>query len=166
MPANGSSSTSPQAQERRSRAEAVLRREVLVLAEADAMGRKNKFEALQRATFTINIHLKSGQGLRAADKNGKSDPYVVATLGKMKRKSRVIKKTLEPVWDEVLTFKGVDEATLRNDKLRLKCYDLDVPLIGINALSDELGVLHVSLAPLLSQPSIDFHEELDTQVGT
>ena len=39
-------------------------------------------------------------GLLAADSNGLADPYAKLRVGGVKKTSRVIKKTLEPVWEE------------------------------------------------------------------
>ena len=38
---------------------------------------------------SIRVHLDRGVGLKAADKNGKSDPYVAVTVGKTKKKTKV-----------------------------------------------------------------------------
>ena len=146
----------------RKEAEARLREELRVLAEADAIKEKNE-ASLRRSPFMVEVHLRYAHGLRAADKNGMSDPYVVAMLGKVKRKSKVVKKTLEPVWDEVLTLDGVDEDVLRGSKLRLKCYDMDLAVLGRSAMSDDLGFVDVSLEPLLAKPSVDFRQTLSTQ---
>ena len=48
----------------------------------------------------LKILLKKGVGLKAADLNGKSDPYVIVCCGKQERKSKIIKKTLDPVWNQ------------------------------------------------------------------
>lgn len=129
------------------------------MAPAAAYATENKIQK----PFKIELLLKSGHGLLAADKNGKSDPYVVATLGKLKCKSKVIKKTLDPVWNEVLTLEGVDENSLVDATLRLKCYDQDLSVLGVNAMADDLGSLDVPLAPLLEQPSLDFRGALSKQ---
>ena len=99
-----------------------------------------------------------GVGLRAADRNGKSDPYVVAHLGsKHKKKSRVVKKTLDPEWDEVLEFDG----TLRDflaQPLLLKVYDWD--RLSFN---DLLGEVSVGLDGLRGASSQSFSLRLSTQ---
>lgn len=98
--------------------------ETRVVFGGETFGAEEQSEApLRHKPFEIQLHLKSGHGLLAADRNGLSDPYIVATLGNVKRKSTVIKETLDPVWDEVLTLRGNDENVLRDAKLRLDCYD-------------------------------------------
>ena len=39
--------------------------------------------------------------------NGKSDPYVIVQAGRQEKKSKkIIKKTLDPVWDEEIILSG------------------------------------------------------------
>lgn len=42
--------------------------------------------------------------LRAADVNGSSDPICKVKLGPFKARTRVLKKTLEPEWNETFSF--------------------------------------------------------------
>lgn len=42
--------------------------------------------------------------LRAADVNGSSDPICKVKLGPFKARTRVLKKTLEPEWNETFIF--------------------------------------------------------------
>lgn len=58
----------------------------------------------------IRVHLKSAERLRAADKNGLSDPYVKLHLGGMSERSAVVKKTLNPKfdWDFAFRFSHLD----------------------------------------------------------
>ncbi|KAF9270554.1 tricalbin [Marasmius fiardii PR-910] len=50
---------------------------------------------------SLRVTLLEGRDLRAADRGGKSDPYVVFSLNGMKvAKSQTIKKTLNPTWNE------------------------------------------------------------------
>ena len=108
----------------------------------------------------LRIELLSGSGLLAADKNGLSDPYVVLRLGGKRKRSKTLKRTLEPEcgrsdpspssspspspspsprtlepeWNEMLEFKGVHvrEAT----SLTVSVYDAD--LIGRDDFLGEL----------------------------
>ena len=41
-----------------------------------------------------------GRDLAACDSNGLSDPYVKLTYQKVKAKTQIIRKTLNPVWNE------------------------------------------------------------------
>lgn len=42
--------------------------------------------------------------LRGADVNGSSDPFCKVKLGPFKAKTRVLKKTLDPEWNETFIF--------------------------------------------------------------
>ena len=49
----------------------------------------------------------SATGLKSADPNGKSDPYVRLTLAGQQAKSKTIMKSFDPQWDETFEFVGV-----------------------------------------------------------
>ena len=49
----------------------------------------------------------SATGIKSADLNGKSDPYVRLTLAGQQAKSKTIMKSLDPQWDETFEFVGV-----------------------------------------------------------
>ena len=79
--------------------------------------------------------------------------HIGCTCGRKKAQrhlTQIVKKTLDPVWDEVLTFEGVDESTLREQSLRLKCYDHDGPRLGINAFEPTYAIMVSSCGSLLS----------------
>ena len=51
------------------------------------------------------VHIKKAKGLAAKDRNGLSDPYIKVSLnGGVEKKSKIIYKTLDPVWDEYFIF--------------------------------------------------------------
>lgn len=89
---------------------------------------------------TLHVHVSSAANLKAGDNDGLSDPYVKLSLNGEHRKSRTIKKTLHPVWEETFSFSGT-LGTLVREHLRLVVMDYD-------ALSsdDLLGNASVDLA--------------------
>lgn len=50
------------------------------------------------------VHVIEARGLRALDPEELSDPYVRLQLGKNRMKTKVVKKTLDPLWDEEFSF--------------------------------------------------------------
>ena len=44
----------------------------------------------------IRVHLDRASGLRAADSNGLSDPYITLVFGGRTEQSEVVRKTLNP----------------------------------------------------------------------
>ncbi|KNC55479.1 uncharacterized protein AMSG_01743 [Thecamonas trahens ATCC 50062] len=55
------------------------------------------------------VHVIKAEGLAKRDRGkGKSDPYAAVRYRKQELKTRVMKRTLNPVWDEVLEFEPDD----------------------------------------------------------
>ena len=80
----------------------------------------------------IRVDLLEGSGLKAADRNGKSDPYCVFQLnGQKVFESSVQKKTLNPKWNEKFEMLVPSRVAAQ---LKLKVYDWD--RVGA---SDKLG---------------------------
>jgi len=98
---------------------------------------------------TLRIHLSHALGLRSMDSNGFSDPYVKLSLGKHKAKSKVIKKTLNPRWDEEFHWRGVLQEFVSHP-LNVACWDYD--LVGRN---DSLGETQVDLSGLQSARQLE-----------
>lgn len=69
----------------------------------------------------LRVELIDGQNIRSADRNGKSDPYVVFSLkGERVFKSEVQRKTLTPKWNE--SFNTTVESRV-DDHLELEVFD-------------------------------------------
>ena len=85
----------------------------------------------------------SAAGLKSADSNGKSDPYVRLLLAGQRVRSKTIMKTLDPQWDEHFEFVGGREELLKQS-LHLQVFDYDRL-----SMDDKLGVAQVELEPLL-----------------
>ncbi|KAK2850419.1 hypothetical protein Q7C36_009202 [Tachysurus vachellii] len=76
----------------------------------------------------VRVHVLEGKDLKAMDTvmmglaKGKSDPYVVLTVGNQRFKTKTIKETLNPKWDEVYEF-VIHEAP--GQELEVELYDED-----------------------------------------
>ncbi|KAL4392423.1 hypothetical protein HN51_013899 [Arachis hypogaea] len=68
----------------------------------------------------LRIHIKRGVNLAVRDVNT-SDPYCVVRMGKQKLKTRIIKKDVNPEWDEELTLSVQDPSV----PFTLTVYDHD-----------------------------------------
>eukprot|EP00727_Mastigamoeba_balamuthi_P004474 m51a1_g14024 putative phosphatidylserine decarboxylase (543) ;mRNA; r:1115022-1117292 len=69
------------------------------------------------------VKVKGGKSLSPRD-TGASDPFVVLKFGEQEQKTRVIKKTLDPEWNETFNFPVV--ATMRESPVILRVFDCDV----------------------------------------
>jgi len=67
----------------------------------------------------MTVHVIEARDLAVADDNGFSDPYCIITLGKLKRKTKVIKKTLHPKWNESFSLRK------ESDRFNISVYDWD-----------------------------------------
>ena len=76
-----------------------------------------------RGVLVIKLH--SANGLKAADWNGKSDPYVVLTFGRERVRSKTIPKTLNPVWEETIELGTHTLSTVINTPLQINIFDED-----------------------------------------
>eukprot|EP00808_Paulinella_micropora_P000340 g32402.t1 len=70
---------------------------------------------------TLVVTVISGTRLPAMDSGKTSDPYVKVTVGKVTNKTKVIKKTLEPQWNQSFTFNEVNV----DDPVKFKMADQD-----------------------------------------
>ncbi|XP_076901561.1 protein C2-DOMAIN ABA-RELATED 4-like [Bidens hawaiensis] len=67
----------------------------------------------------LRIHIHRGVNLAVRDVNT-SDPYVIIRMGKQKLKTRVVKKNINPVWNEDLTLSIAEPLPVK-----LEVYDRD-----------------------------------------
>uniref|UniRef100_A0A7S3CY79 C2 domain-containing protein n=1 Tax=Palpitomonas bilix TaxID=652834 RepID=A0A7S3CY79_9EUKA len=92
----------------------------------------------------LRIRLRGAKHLIPADFNllrGKSsDPYTVMEVDGVVKKSRVVRKSLHPDWDQSFAF---DVKSLATSKLRLQVMDYDV-----TSAHDPLGHATIDLRPL------------------
>lgn len=107
----------------------------------------------------LQVMVKTATSLIAADLEGTSDPYVVIECGGQKRKTEVQYKTLDPVWDQVLTMRGILDDFVET-RLNLRVFDWDA--IGS---PDVIGEVTVILTELWKKGTMEFNERLVGEAG-
>ncbi|KAL1520982.1 hypothetical protein AB1Y20_022540 [Prymnesium parvum] len=107
----------------------------------------------------LRVLLESGTSLLAKDKNSKSDPYVIIRLGKVSKRSCVVKATLDPVWNETIEFNQLVLQDILGKRLDLSVFDKD----SILSRDDLLGEASVSLTQLREKSSFDCEQHLSKQ---
>ncbi|CAG7906304.1 hypothetical protein IGI04_014847 [Brassica rapa subsp. trilocularis] len=87
----------------------------------------------------LRIHVKRGVNLAIRDISS-SDPYVVVHSGKQKLKTRVVKHSLNPDWNDHLTLSVTDP----NLPVKLTVYDYD-----LLSADDKMGEAEFNIAAYL-----------------
>ncbi|KAM6546337.1 hypothetical protein CsatB_027073 [Cannabis sativa] len=85
----------------------------------------------------LKIHVQRGVNLAIRDSRS-SDPYVIFKLGKHKVKTRVVKKNVNPEWNEILTLSVSDP----NTPVKLFVYDRDT-----FSFDDKMGDAEFEIGP-------------------
>ncbi|XVE72210.1 hypothetical protein DITRI_Ditri11bG0021000 [Diplodiscus trichospermus] len=94
---------------------------------------------MENSLGLLRIHVQRGVNLAVRDVLS-SDPYVVVRMGKQKVKTRVIKKNLNPVWNDDLTLSIVDPTL----PVKIAVYDRD-----IFSLDDKMGDAEFDIGPFI-----------------
>ncbi|WJX32205.1 Arginase, catabolizes arginine to ornithine and urea [Trifolium repens] len=87
----------------------------------------------------LKIHVQRGVNLAIRDVVS-SDPYVVIKMGKQKLKTRVVRKNLNPEWNDELTLSISDPHT----PIHLQVYDKDT-----FSLDDKMGDADFDIGPFV-----------------
>ena len=88
----------------------------------------------------VQITIAKGTSLIAKDSSNTSDPFVEAKLGKQRYKSKTVKKTLNPEWNETFQFDYLESTS----DLALVVYDEDMGFMGSTA--EYMGSCIINLA--------------------
>ncbi|MED6111072.1 hypothetical protein PIB30_049084 [Stylosanthes scabra] len=102
----------------------------------------------------IKLRIKRGTHLKACD-NDSSDPYVLVTLDESKLKTRTVKDTLNPEWNEELTLYIKDV----NHPIHLTVCDKDT-----FTKDDKMGEADIDLKPYLLCVKVGLSELPEGQV--
>ncbi|KAM1017732.1 hypothetical protein ACFX13_048002 [Malus domestica] len=87
----------------------------------------------------LRVRVVRGTNLAVRDIRS-SDPYVVVKMGKQKLKTRVVKKTVNPEWNEDLTLSVADPSL----PIKLFVYDKDT-----FSLDDKMGDAEFEIGPFV-----------------
>ena len=90
-------------------------------------------EAVLAAPGVLRVRVVSATGLAAADSNGLSDPYATVfhrAMPEVVHKTHVMRKTLDPEWDEQFDFHGTLDQMIAAP-LEVEICDQDLSLIHI-----------------------------------
>uniref|UniRef100_A0A3P8VFJ9 Double C2 domain alpha n=1 Tax=Cynoglossus semilaevis TaxID=244447 RepID=A0A3P8VFJ9_CYNSE len=84
----------------------------------------------ERATSSLHCTVLKAKGLKPMDFNGLADPYVKLHLlpgacKANKLKTKTVRNTLNPVWNETLTYCGITEEDMYRKTLRVSVCDED-----------------------------------------
>eukprot|EP01084_Bolivina_argentea_P271456 461903_1 len=97
----------------------------------------------QGGFFQIQVHIIRGSDfVEGKDFNNACDPVVVVEILNKKRTTKVLKKQLNPYWDQILYFEfDLQPNELSKGKCLIKVYDFD--MISFN---DLIGIFQFDLA--------------------
>lgn len=104
----------------------------------------------------LKIVLEKGKDLPKRDFTGKSDPFVVFTLGEETVKSSIRYQTLNPVWNETLILK-IPEGDLKS--VTVQCFDWDL------TQNESMGKTSFSLEKLKKNHTENMTLKLDEETG-
>eukprot|EP01080_Neovahlkampfia_damariscottae_P010213 gene10213-2633_t len=102
----------------------------------------------------IEIILKTGKNLVKRDLKGYSDPYIIFKAGLSVKKSKVIKKTLNPEWNQHFRLNLSPEYLKREGYLYIECW-------SYHLLSNHsyMGGIEISLRNLTNDFNYQFSEK-------
>ncbi|GJM91058.1 hypothetical protein PR202_ga07394 [Eleusine coracana subsp. coracana] len=110
-------------------------------------------EMLAHLIGLVKVRVVRGVNLAVRDLCS-SDPYVIVRMGKQKLKTRVIKKSTNPEWNEELTLSIEDAAV----PIRLEVYDKDT------FIDDSMGHAELDIRPLVEIVKMKLQDVADNTV--
>ncbi|KAM5570416.1 protein C2-DOMAIN ABA-RELATED 4 [Rosa sericea] len=109
-------------------------------------GSKSAASLMENLLGLLRIRVKRGVNLAVRDVRS-SDPYIVIKMGKQKLKTRVIKKDVNPEWNEDLTLSVTDPSI----PVKLTVYDHDT-----FSKDDKMGDAEFGIVPYIEALKMDY----------
>ncbi|XP_030046186.1 double C2-like domain-containing protein beta [Microcaecilia unicolor] len=114
----------------------------------------------------LHCSIYQAKGLKSMDSNGSSDPYVKANLlpgasKANKLRTKTLRNTLHPVWNETLTYYGITKEDMVRKTLRLSVCDEDK-----FSRNESIGEIRVPLKKLIPNQTKNFNICLEKQLLT
>ena len=104
------------------------------------------------------MHVIGARGLAAKDMSGTSDPYVLVSHGEEVRKSEIMQKSLNPMWDEHMVLLINTVMT----PIKVEVFDSD-----LISQDDPLGHVNIDIRDLVPEMRIEkWHELKDGKGGS
>lgn len=120
--------------------------------------------------YELAVEVREARSLQAHDLNGFSDPYVKMYLDPagdyskdhLKRKTKTSKKTLNPTYNETLTYDFLNEKDIKTKRLQVTMWDWDR-----FSANDFMGALSWTLDEIKNQtiPTDGWFMLLDKDIG-
>jgi len=98
----------------------------------------------------LYIRILQARHLQAADANGWSDPYAHVKCKRVSFRTRTLRKTLAPKWNQTFHF-GEKDFLSETDEVRITIYDRDKSL-SEGVVDEKLGRATIPIYQLINQP--------------
>ena len=111
----------------------------------------------------MKVTMVRAEGLLAKDKGGTSDPFVELFLGQQFKKTKIIDKTLNPVWNETFEF----DLSKGDPTLSVVLYDNDKGML-YGSTKEYLGSIELPIKELVKRGALEKWFEMEfcaTQVS-
>jgi len=105
-------------------------------------------------SYTLTVEILQARNLLPADLNGLADPYVKMYVQpdptkKTKQKTKIVKKSLDPVWNEKFTWKFSSTSETTSKRLHVAVWDWDRV-----TRNDFMGAMSFTLKELLDEDTV------------